>query len=126
MDLLKKYLETLDKIFSYDFVLSVLIYGSNAKNRVKPLSDLDICIVLKENVTEKQKDEILSYSGKNLDVTLFFDLPITVQKNIVSTCKIYKTKINLSNLFAKTRIRWLDFKPHLNKLYKSRGYPLAV
>jgi predicted nucleotidyltransferase len=126
MDLLEKYLNTLDKIFSYDFVLSILIYGSNAKGKVKPLSDLDVCIILKENVTEKQKDEILSFSGDELDVTLFFDLAITIQKNIVSTCKIYKTKINLSNLFAKTQVRWLDFKPHLNKLYKSRGYPLAV
>lgn len=121
INLLKKYEKILDTIYEEEFVESILIFGSYSKEKIKPLSDLDITLIFKYNTTEKKKDSILSYATEELDLSDFFKLPLNLQYKILTTSKIYKSKIDLKNLRIKTANKWFDFKPTLNKIYKSKG-----
>lgn len=120
-NLLEKYKKVLDKIYNNEFVQSIIIFGSYSKGNIKPLSDLDITIIFKPNIKDKKKDSILAYATDELDLSDFYRLPLNLQYKILTTGKIYKSKINLRSLKIKTANKWFDFKPTLNRIYKSKG-----
>lgn len=114
-----KYESTLNTIYENKFVDSIIVFGSYAKGNIKPLSDLDICIIFKNNT--KDKDKILSYATEELDLNDFHKLPLNLQFKILTEGKIFKSKTSLKSLKIKTTNRWFDFKPLLNRIYKNKG-----
>ena len=50
-------------------VEAIYLFGSYAKGNAKPISDIDICVLTKRNVPKNIKEEILSNSSKNIDIS---------------------------------------------------------
>lgn len=122
MNLIDKYAPILEKISKKKEVNSIIIFGSYAKNKIKPMSDLDICIIFKKNTKEEKIINILAYGSDKLDISAYHKLPLSLQYEIITSGKIFKTKKDLTNLKIQTTNKWFDFKPTLNRLYTSRGY----
>lgn len=125
MNLLDKYLKYLEEIYSMDKVLAIVVFGSYATGRVKNNSDLDVCVLLDNNAQNNLIDEIKSYGNDELDISIFSELPIAVKYEIFNHGNIYNSKISLREIKIKTRNAWFDYRVHLNKFYKKRGYGLV-
>jgi len=68
-----KIVEELKKI---EGVVGVYLFGSMATGKQKKYSDIDICVITRDKT---DKEDVLSYSGRNIDISIFHDLPLTVQ-----------------------------------------------
>ncbi|MCA9459228.1 MAG: nucleotidyltransferase domain-containing protein [Nanoarchaeota archaeon] len=121
MDLLEKYKDDLEKIYTNKSVIAIIIFGSYVENNIKPLSDLDICIITKYNISKIQENKILSFSDEKLDLSLFHELPLSLQYKIMTKGKIFKSKKDLGKLKNFTMNQWMDFKPILNRIYVKKG-----
>lgn len=122
MNLLDKYQLVIEKIKKIDNVRAVILFGSYAENNIKPLSDIDICVIFNENATKKNKNEVLTYGNDELDISLFESLPLSLKFKILHNGKIlYQTK-SLINLKINITNQWFDFRVIANRLYKSRGF----
>ncbi|MEO0224181.1 MAG: nucleotidyltransferase domain-containing protein [candidate division WOR-3 bacterium] len=75
-------MEGLDKILrkikKNKNVVAIYLFGSYAKKESNPLSDIDICVILK-NPNEKDEYEIGSMYSQKLDLVLFHRLPLHIQ-----------------------------------------------
>ncbi len=81
-------MEETDKIVKdlkrYPEVMAIILFGSHAKGKAKPISDIDIAVITKDSnkslETEKSLEaEISSFSSNILDVVPFFRLPLYIQ-----------------------------------------------
>ena len=75
MEIINKLLE---KVKNHPKVVAVYLFGSYAKNEEKPISDIDIAIILK-NFNKNDEAEIGSLYGKDIDVVLFHKLPLHIK-----------------------------------------------
>jgi predicted nucleotidyltransferase len=75
-------IENLDKILKKikknKNVVAIYLFGSYAKKENNPLSDIDICVILK-NPNEKDECEIGSMYSQELDMVLFHRLPLHIK-----------------------------------------------
>lgn len=123
MHLLEKYKKIIEEIKKSKFTDSIIIFGSVSSQKLKPLSDLDIAIIFTPNTPQNQKNLILGMGNQELDISDFFELSPAIKFEIITKGKTIKQSENYNSIKYKTRNEWIDFKPRLNKLYKSRGYP---
>ncbi|MEM4605594.1 MAG: nucleotidyltransferase domain-containing protein [Candidatus Pacearchaeota archaeon] len=116
---LKKIVE---KISKNKKVFAVYLFGSHAKRRISPLSDIDICIIGNLNNSEKMK--ILSLFSENYDVSFFEDLPIWIQIRVFREGKqlfVRDFKKIYPIVFEKIK-EYEDFKPLLlNRIFRRFG-----
>ena len=82
--------EIVKDLKKYPEVMAIILFGSHAKGRAKPISDIDIAVITKdsnksleaEKSLETKKNleaEISSFSSNILDVVPFFRLPLYIQ-----------------------------------------------
>jgi len=83
-------------------------------------SDLDICVITNTKITSNQKDKILYYKDKKLDIYIFDELSLPLQFKIITQGTIYNSKIDTTEIKNRTTNKWFDFKPILNRIYKSK------
>lgn len=121
MDLLKKYESDLKEIFNLNFINSIIIFGSYANGKESSLSDLDVCIISKKNLTIKQIDKIYSYKTEDLDVYYFDDLSLPIQFKIMTGGVIFQTKSDILELKNNIINQWFDYRPILNRIYESKN-----
>ena len=74
---LKKYLE----------VKVIILFGSYARGKAKPISDIDIAVMYKD-VKRTFDAEITSFSSHILDVVPFSRLPLYIQFEVIKYGKI--------------------------------------
>lgn len=122
MNLLTRYESVINELKTYPDVETILLFGSYATNNIKPLSDLDICIITKKKAPKSIQRTLQSYGNDELDISLFHTLPLSLQYKILHEGKILYTTKDISTLKIKITNQWFDFRHTLNKLYKSRGY----
>jgi predicted nucleotidyltransferase len=125
MNLLEKYKNVINELKNNNYVEYIILFGSYAKNKVKPLSDLDICIIVRKNTPKEIIDDILSYGTDELDISIFHKLPLSLQYKILVEGKVLYANSDLNklrNLKHKTVNKWFDFRVVLNNLYKKKGY----
>ena len=96
-------------------VKAVYLFGSYARGRFGPLSDIDLCIIGKLN--EGEKFNVYGFCTDNLDVSVFDDLPIYIKFRVLREGRplIVKDIEFLNFTKIKTMQEYLDFKPILNK-----------
>jgi predicted nucleotidyltransferase len=122
MNLLEKYSSVLENIKNDKSVETIFIFGSYAKNNVKPLSDLDVAIIFKKYTPKEKKIEILSNSNEELDLNDFFSLPLTIQYKIIREGIVYyNSNKNLTRLKLSIIFEYNDFKYILNKIYTKKN-----
>ncbi|HID20342.1 MAG TPA: nucleotidyltransferase domain-containing protein [Methanophagales archaeon] len=62
----------MNELRSNDEVEAIYLFGSYGKGNAKPISDIDICVLTKRNISKRVKEEILSNSSKNIDISIFW------------------------------------------------------
>ena len=93
-------------------VISIYLFGSYARGREKPFSDIDICVVADR---EANRDEILSHSSKKIDISIFHDLPLSMRFRVIKEGKLLFSRdgLKLHRTIVATIKSYLDFKPHI-------------
>lgn len=104
-----------------DKVGFIILYGSAAKGKMSGMSDIDIAVFYKGNKGERFqfRMKILGRVSGIFDIQTFQDLPLYIQKDIMSTGDIiyYRDHAELFNINMKTIREYEDFKPHLDLYY---------
>ncbi len=96
----------------YKKVMSIILFGSYAKNQVKPLSDIDIAIIIKDNDKETET-EVATYSSNKLDVAPFHRLPLYIQFEVLKYGKV---------LFVKNEDYFMEIKRQVLREYLDNTY----
>lgn len=93
-------------------VLTIYLFGSYARGREKPFSDIDICVVADKHAN---RDEILSHSSKKIDISVFHDLPLSMRFRVIKEGKLLfsRDELKLHRIIVETIKAYLDFKPHI-------------
>ena len=112
----------LDKVVSelksISGVEAIYLFGSCAKGKAKPFSDIDICVVTRR-ISESKKSEILSISSKKIDTSIFWDLPPAIQYRVIKEGKplFIGNELFLHRVRVGAISRYLDFKPVLERRF---------
>jgi len=114
--LLKKLIE---KIRKEKNVNAIILFGSYAKKRATPISDIDICVILKK-IDEKTKSRISALENEKIQIVFWDEIHLALKFRILKEGKVlYVKDINfLNSLKAETISRFLDFKPILERYYE--------
>ena len=68
-------------------MVAIILFGSYAKRQIKPLSDIDIAVIIK-GADKKIETEVASYSSKDFDVVPFHRLPLYIQFEVLKHGKL--------------------------------------
>lgn len=100
-----------------DEVEAIYVFGSYAKGKAKPISDIDICVLTKRNIPKRVKEEILSNSSKKIDISIFWDLPPTIRFRVFKEGKLLykKDEIALQRVKVATLKSYLDIQPMIKR-----------
>ncbi len=113
------------KAIGGDKVRFVVLYGSAAKGKLTRLSDIDIAVfyIGDKNERFEFRKKILGRVSNEFDIQIFQDLPLYIQKDILSTCEvIYSVDYRETfEIFMKIIRGFEDFKPRLEVYYSSLG-----
>ena len=74
--------EIIEQIKKCPEVIAVYLFGSYAKDTRKPISDIDIAVILK-NPDPQAEAEIGSLYSPEIDVVLFHRLPLHIQFEVL-------------------------------------------
>ncbi|MBI5332124.1 MAG: nucleotidyltransferase domain-containing protein [Candidatus Aenigmarchaeota archaeon] len=101
-------------------VLAIVLFGSAARDQLTPLSDVDICIVLKEDFKNKRamfrkRIKYISHAPDKFDIQIFQSLPLYIKVIIFKEGEILycRNKKELFRIALKTMKDYSLFKPHL-------------
>lgn len=108
-----------------DKIQFIVLYGSAAKGKITDLSDIDIAIYYKGDKRERFefRVKVLGRIGSEFDIQIFQDLPLYIQKDILSTGDViyYRDYNDIFNIFMKIIKEFEDFKPRLELYYSKLG-----
>jgi len=93
-------------------VISIYLFGSYARGREKPFSDIDICVIADKHAN---RDEILSHSSKKIDISIFHELPLGMRFRVLKEGQLLflRDELKLHRIIVATIRSYLDFKPHI-------------
>ncbi len=93
-------------------MISIYLFGSYARGREKPFSDIDICVIAAKGA---DRDEILSHSSKKIDISIFHDLPLTMRFRVLKEGQLLflRDELKMHRIIVATIKSYLDFKPHI-------------
>ncbi len=93
-------------------VQAVILFGSYAKGTEKPISDIDIAVIIKNSEIDTEV-EVTSNSSDKLQITLFHRLPLYIQFEVFKYGKM---------LFVKNGKMLFDMKRHVLREYLDTEY----
>ena len=108
----KEIKELVAELKKYPKVLAIILFGSLAKRQVKPLSDIDIAVIIKDG-DKKTETEVASYSSNKLDITPFHRLPLYIQFEVLKYGKL---------LFVRNETYFLKIKRQILREYLDHVY----
>ena len=107
--------EIIDELTKKKKVEAIYLFGSYAKGKgkVKPFSDIDICVITERNISKEVKEGILSNSSKKVDISIFWDLPLSIRFRVIKEGKLLykKDDLKLQRVKVDTFKVYLDFQP---------------
>lgn len=82
-------------------VLAVLLFGSHAKGKANPMSDIDLAVVL-QPYSSKSAIESSAMSSRFVDTVVFNNLPPYVKFEVIKHSKVLfcRSKKRLASAFA--------------------------
>jgi uncharacterized protein len=107
----------IDELQANDHVLAFLLFGSVARGQARKDSDIDLCIITARNIPEAEKMNLLSYGSGKIDVSFFWDLPITIRFRVLREGKVLFSKDTLAfnAIKADTVREYLDIAPLIRR-----------
>ncbi len=115
----KEIKSVVDEIKNIKGVEGIYLFGSYARKKTKPFSDIDICVITDKDIQKKRREEILSCSSRKIDISIFSDLPLNVRFRIFKEGKVLyqKDELFLHRTRSNTLKSYLDFKPIIDRHY---------
>jgi predicted nucleotidyltransferase len=108
-----------------DRITFIALYGSVTKNRDTPLSDIDLAVFYEGSKEERFefRMSVLGRIGDEFDVQIFQDLPLYIQKEVISYGKLlyYKEYDAVFDIYMNVIKNFDDFTWHLNLYYSYSG-----
>lgn len=95
-------------------VLAVLVFGSVARGEQSPASDIDVCLVLRPEVSEGMTEKRLEYLAQSdLDIHIFQQIPLPIRRRVLKEGCVLLSKDDdaLYRLAYRTAQAFEDFKP---------------
>lgn len=83
------------------FVEGIILFGSYAKGKETPLSDIDICVIDNPKFPEKERKKAYLYGNDKVHISLFSELPIYK----IRSSEIWKSTICQKSLHAERNKR---------------------
>ncbi len=107
----------IDELAARDEVIAIILFGSVARGHAREISDIDICIITGKEIPEPVKMDLLSYGSGDIDVSLFYDLPITIRFQVLREGKILSCRdtLALHAVMADTVREYLDIAPFIRR-----------
>jgi predicted nucleotidyltransferase len=95
------------------------LFGSFAKKRETPISDIDICVIGKR-LKEREKAEIEGLGNEKVRIVFFEELPLPVRYRVFKEGKFLylRDEAFINSLKAETMTYFLDFKPVLDRYFR--------
>ncbi len=115
----KEIKSVVDEIKNIKGVEGIYLFGSYARKKTKPFSDIDICVITDKDIQKKRREEILSCSSRKIDISIFSDLPLNIRFRIFKEGKVLyqKDELFLHRTRSNTLKSYLDFKPIIDRHY---------
>lgn len=112
-----KYLDEVVREIKKYGVDAVYLFGSYATGRVKPTSDIDVCVITKKDIPKVVKEKILSNSSKKIDIVLFWDLPNPIRFRVLKEGKLLyeRDRSALYRIKINTLRSYLDMQPMIRR-----------
>ncbi len=107
----------LEELHSRENIIAVILFGSVARGTSGPLSDIDLCIVTSQNIIEPEKRELQSYGSRRIDMSIFYDLPLTIRFRVLREGKLLycRDSLALHRIIVSTVRQYLDTAPLIRK-----------
>lgn len=104
--------ETTDILKGFDIIHSIILFGSRARGLQG--RDIDICIIPSKELGLRERLSIESSVPDNVDISVFFDLPIHIRKRIFEEGQVLHTKdmYHLLTLLKETDFEYSSYKRH--------------
>ena len=98
-------------------VQAIYLYGSYARCDEGPMSDIDICVLAPRDVSEGGKTEVILSGSDKVDIHLFWELPVNIQRRVMTEGKLLFEGDWLANHRAQLASlrEYLDFRPFFNR-----------
>lgn len=113
---IKQKLLDLDKKKKIKFIV---LFGSYASGKQGPFSDIDIAVYYDAPEKERFKFLISADLPDNVDLKIFQDLPILIQKEVILGKVIYYKDYDLTfNEFMKVIKEFSTFEKYYNEYYQ--------
>lgn len=96
---------------------AIYLFGSHATGKVKPTSDIDVCVIAKKDIPKEAKEAILSNSSKKIDIVMFWDLPYAIRFRVLKEGKtLYeKDSLTLQRIKIDTLKSYLNIRPMIRR-----------
>ncbi len=103
----------IDELTKKKKVEAIYLFGSYARGKVKPFSDIDVCVITERSISKEVKEGILSNSSKKIDISMFWDLPLSIRFRVIKEGKLLykKDDLKLQRVKVDTFKAYLDFQP---------------
>jgi len=117
----------LDQILEYlsalPAVRAVYLFGSRAKGKALPMSDLDICVITRARTSESVKADIRSFSDDKMDISLFWDLPVAMRYRVLKEGRLLMKRDDgaLHSVITGTLREYFDFVPVIRRFAGAVG-----
>src|SRR3989338_5649051 len=104
--------QTVHDLKKIKHVIAVILFGSYARGDQKPISDIDICVVTKRNISYDDKAEVGSYASRKIQISLFWDMPPSVRYAALKEGKLLfgRNEGFLHDATVQTMSEYLDFR----------------
>lgn len=99
--------KTIEELKNIPEVMAVILFGSQVSKKTKPLSDVDLAVVVKKP-DRFLEAEISSLTSPTLDVVLFHRLPLYIQFEVLKYCQL---------LFVRDEMYLLEIKREVLREY---------
>jgi len=111
-----------EKIAKLKGVKAIYLFGSQVNGKTHIRSDIDICVISKNEEDERLEDELLGFMTDNLQVVYFWKLPVSIRFRVLREGKplIIKDKDFIDDIKIKTMNEYFDIKPLINRYLMER------
>ena len=111
--------EVVEDIKKNEKVVAIILFGSWAKGRVTPLSDIDLAVIIKEP-DPKTEAEIGSMCSRIIDISLFHKLPVYIQHSILKDGIVLYLKKEDEDFYKEVVLKVIRNYLEMEWIYRKR------
>ncbi len=111
--------EILKTLKSFDFIHSILLFGSRARGKTG--RDIDICIIPARELSLRERLAVDSALPSGTDVSMYFELPVHIRKRISEEGKVLYTKdmYHVLTLLKENDLEYAGYKKYRDTINKA-------